>query len=101
MRYYRRIATCGNYKAYTFELTGFEFEHYCALKTFIQTLGQNHYPQTVQVLRIQQRAFFIDFPAYGFPYFKISFYRQNPQTIIDQYLNLINDYLNQIKNNKC
>ena len=99
MKYYRHVPACGRYQAYVFELTTLKPEDYVQLKAFIQTLGEQRYPQSLPVMRIKHRAFFIDFPAYGFPYFKVSFYRHSTQTLIEAQLKLINDFLNHINNN--
>jgi hypothetical protein len=66
------------------------------LKQFISTLGENTNPIDFPVLHIKHILFFIDVPNYGFPYFKLTFYKTVPSQEVEYYLNKINDFLNKI-----
>ena len=95
MIYYRQIEGCVTYQVYEFELTHCSLQHYEKLRVFIQTLGRNNYPQEIGVLQIKHKLFFISFPTYGYPIFKINFYRWTSSEQVTYYLNLLNDYLEQ------
>ncbi len=95
MQYYRKIETCVKYQVYEFKLPEtLNKERYQVLRAFIQTLGNNSYPSCLKVLHLRHTDFFIDFPDYGFPVFKINFYKRTKQ--VDYYLNIINTYMNNL-----
>jgi len=97
LQYYQKIETCVKYQVYEFKLPeNLSEECYQILRTFIQTFGDNHYPLRLKVLHLQHSNFFIDFPDYGFPVFKVSFYKQTPLKQVDYYLNIINTYMNNL-----
>jgi hypothetical protein len=96
MKYYHRIASCVTYQAYEFKLDNLTQQHYARLNSFVQTLGENTYPPNFKVLHIKHKFFLLDFPAYGFPVFKISFYQSSPAEQITYYLELLNNYLGQL-----
>jgi hypothetical protein len=96
MKYYHRIVACVTYQAYEFKLDGLTQQHYARLNSFVQPLGDNTYPLNFKVLHIKHKFFFLDFPAYGFPVFKISFYQWTPPEQITYYLELINNYFGQL-----
>jgi len=63
------------------------------LGAFVLSLGENRYPPEIGVLQVRHASFFIDYPSFGFPYFKISFYLSCPQKIRLHYLRLLADQL--------
>jgi hypothetical protein len=97
LQYYQKIETCVKYQGYEFKLPEtLSAENYQTLKTFMQTLGENSYPLRLKVLHLRHGYFFIDFPDYGFPIFKVNFYKKTPLEQVDNYLNIINTYMNNI-----
>jgi hypothetical protein len=97
LRYYCKIKTCVKYQVYEFQLPeNLTREHYDILRIFMQTFGENKYPERLKVLHLQHPEFFIDFPDYGFPVFKINFYKQTSLKQVDYYLNIINTYMNHL-----
>lgn len=95
MIHYRQIESCVTTQTYEFELKHCSLQHYEKLRDFIQTLGKNHYPQEIGVIQIRHKFFFMSFPTYGYPVFKISFHRWTSPDQMMYYLNLLNDYLEQ------
>lgn len=96
-RYYHPIQTCVNYQAYEFDLSSILTEQaYTKLRHFIANYGENTNPATINVLHIQNPLFFIDFPSYGFPIFKISFLKKTTHKQTEYYLQQINGYLAQL-----
>jgi hypothetical protein len=96
MKYYRRIQSCTKYQRYEFGLKDLTQQHHALLRDFVQTFGESSNPPHLKVLHVKHHAFFIDFPAYGFPVFKISFYKHISPQQAEYYLDLINDYLTQL-----
>ena len=97
VQYYRPIQRCVNYQAYEFSLDkGLTQPQYEQLRLFVQTLGKNRNPTTFNVLHIRNQYFFLDFPSYGFPTFKISFYKHISKQKVEIYLDKINDYMHQL-----
>ena len=66
------------------------------LGTFVLSLGENRYPAEIDVLQVRHVSFFIDYPSFGFPYFKVSFYHGCPKKIRRHYLRLLADQLHYI-----
>jgi len=94
---YRLIETCVKYQAYEFDLpTQLKVPAYEQLRYFVTTYGENTNPETINVLHIQNPLFFIDFPGYGFPIFKISFFKQTAPEQIEYYLQQIDGYLDKL-----
>ncbi len=96
MKYYCHITSCVTYQAYQFGMANLTVQHYARLKEFVQNLGENTYPPNISVLHIKHSQFFLDFPGYGFPVFKISFYPWTPPEQVTYYLELLNNYLVQL-----
>lgn len=94
MIYYQEISYCLNYRSYQFNLAGLEKWQYEMLKRWISSLGDNQYPTDFPVLQIKNPVFIIEFPNYGFPYFKIMFAKAVPNGEIQQHLCYINEFLN-------
>jgi hypothetical protein len=93
-KYYQPIDSCVNYQAYQFRLpTALSVDAYQQIRAYVKSFGDNLNPEAIKVLHIEHELFFIDFPAYGFPYFKISFYPQTPATKVKNYLYLLNNKL--------
>ena len=94
---YSRISACLKYQAYEFILPdNLAIEHYTALRKFVKSLGKNVNPPSINVLHIEHRLFFLDFPGYGFPGFKINFYKHTSAKEVYYYLNMIDSYLNEM-----
>jgi len=89
---YHPIPSCVAYQAYEFELSHCSLKQFEKLRAFVQSLGENLNPPTIGVLHVAHPAFFISFPSYGYPVFKISFYPATPADQIRHYLNLLSDY---------
>jgi len=96
MIHYQYIKTCIRYQTYQFQLTMLTEPQYFLFKQFISILGENTNPVDFPVLHIKHTLFFIDVPNYGFPYFKLTFYKAVPSQEVAYYLNKINDFLNKI-----
>lgn len=93
MKRYRSVSSCVTYQVYEFDLNGLSLEQYAKLRIFVQTLGYNSYPSQLSVLHIKHPLFFIDFPGYGFPTAKISFYPQTVPEKVNEYLEILNGQL--------
>jgi hypothetical protein len=91
--YYQEINYCLNYRSYQFSLAGLEKWQYEMLKRWINSLGDNQYPNDFPVLRIKHPAFMIEFPSYGFPYFKVMFAKTTSTGEIQQHLCYMNEFL--------
>ena len=73
--YYKKISSCVNYASFSFCFPlGYRLNQHQKMAHFIHSLGENTNPPATQVLHILHNDFFIDFPAHGFPTFKVSFY---------------------------
>jgi hypothetical protein len=94
MLYYQYVKNCIRYQTYQFQLAMLSEPQYLLLKQFISSLGENTNPIDFPVLHIKHSLFFIDFPNYGFPYFKLTFYKTTPSQEVTYYLNKINNFLN-------
>lgn len=95
-QYQRRVSACVRYQAYVFPLPKeLSKPGYARLRRQVERLGQNRNPPALQVLHIEHPEFFIDFPAYGFPSFKISFYPDAPAQIVARYLGYLNQALTE------
>lgn len=95
--YHHRVTACVNYQAYQFDLpASLTPTAYEKLRTFISRFGENLNPSTIAVLHLSHPLFFIDFPAYGFPYFKVSFYPEVATTRVDDYLRLFENQLHYL-----
>ena len=93
-RYYKAISSCVTYDAYSFTFpVGYTVEQHHKLYGFINQLGKNTNPAFIKVLHILHPDFFIDFPAHGFPSFKVSFYRHVTVNTQKNYLRLLNHQL--------
>jgi hypothetical protein len=100
-KYYQRVEACVNYKTYQFALPKILSNiAYTQLRNEVSHLGENSNPTEIIVLHIKQTDFFIDFPAQGFPYFKISFYHHATPETIAHYLNYLNTKLDTLLLNK-
>ncbi len=89
--HYKAISSCVAYQSYQFDFPlKFHLHAYEKLRAFILGLADNHYPTHLQVLQLQHPDFILDFPAYGFPYFKIRFYRHVSLKMQKNYLRLLN-----------
>lgn len=92
--YYEKITACVNYQAYQFQLPRqLSLTAYEQLRCFVEQQGENINPPSIGVLNIHHADFFLQFPTYGFPYFKINFYPQVPATKVQHYLRLFNNQL--------
>lgn len=90
----QRIQSCVNYRAYQFALPrGLSERAYTQLQQYMLSLGENRNPPELKVLHIKHEDFFIDFPAQGFPYFKVSFYPHTPNHALHNYLTQFNEQL--------
>lgn len=97
IHYYRSVQTCVKYQVYEFDLPSQLTESaYQKLRHFIANYGENTNPTTINVLHIENRLFFIDFPSYKFPVFKISFFKQTTPEQVEYYLQQISGYLAQL-----
>lgn len=94
MLHYQYVKSCIRYQTYQFQLATLTEQQYIVLKQFITTLGEN--TTDFPVLHIKHSQFFIDFPSYGFPYFKLTFYKTTSPQEVNQYLHKINDFLNKL-----
>jgi len=84
---YQRMEACVQYHAYEFTLPEtLSPDHYAKLRAFIQGLGDVEELVGMQLIRVRAPDFFVDFPAYGFPLFKISFYKHVAGTRISAQL---------------
>ncbi len=94
---HRLVETCVKYQVYEFDLPRqLESSTYKQLRDFVITYGENTNPDTINVLHIRNPLFFIDFPSYGFPIFKISFFKQTAPEQIEYYLQQIDGYLDKL-----
>ncbi len=95
--FHQKITACVNYQAYRFALpSDLSTAHYQILRQFIADFGENINPPEIPVLHILHAHFFIQFPSYGFPYFKVNFYPQVPLTEVQHYLRLFNNQLHYL-----
>jgi len=87
---YKKIAHCTRYHSYQFSLPLHWQQHQFALmRDYVLNLGENRYPDDFEVLQIRHELFMIDFPGYGFPYFKVNFYPDTKQQQQQYYLGLL------------
>ncbi len=96
MLYYQNVKHCIRYQTYQFQLDKLTEQQYFLLRQFIYALGKNTNPVDFPVLHIKHNLFVIDFPNYGFPYFKISFNKTTSTKEVDYYLIKINNFLNTL-----
>ncbi len=88
------MTACVNYQAYQFDFPShFSQTAYQILRQSIENEGENINPPELGVLHICHPLFFIQFPAYGFPYFKINFYVHVAGFEVQHYLRLFNNQL--------
>jgi len=96
MIYYQYVKSCLRHQAYQFQLHMLTEQQFYLLKQFIRSLGNNTNPTDFPVLHIKHTLFFIDFPNYGFPYFKFTFYKTTPAQEVEYYLTKTNHFLNTL-----
>ncbi|MCV6637994.1 hypothetical protein [Candidatus Albibeggiatoa sp. nov. NOAA] len=96
MLHYQYVKSCIRYQTYQFQLNQLTEQQHFLLKQFVGSLGNNANPIDFPVLHIKHSLFFIDFPSYGFPYFKLTFYKTTSPQEVEHYLNKTNDFLNQL-----
>lgn len=98
MKHYHVIQACVKYQAFEFLMPiTLNLKNYELLRQFVQQFGENRNPPQLKVLHIKHPLFFIDFPAYGFPTFKITFYKNTLLEDVEHYLTLVNNYLDQLQ----
>lgn len=98
MIYYQEDKNCIGFLRYRFSLQTLSDSQYEKLKIYLKQLGEARNPADCPVLYLKNPLFFLHFPAYGFPYFFISFYPQATPEQIENYLNIINKYFTTLHN---
>ena len=94
---YEKVDSCVRYHSYRFLLPkNWQQKQHQSLAKFVLSLGENKYPESLGVLQIRHDAFFLDYPSFGYPYFKISFYKDCSKKTRQNYLRLLADQLHYI-----
>ncbi|MCP4697317.1 MAG: hypothetical protein GY862_10760 [Gammaproteobacteria bacterium] len=95
--HYQSVQACVAYLSYEFVLPSqLDEEKFAQLRSFISKLGENLYPAAIKVLHVKAQWFFVDFPSYGFPTFKINFFKDAPPPEVNTCLQLLNSQINSL-----